>query len=147
MMTRTRTTRKLHFSYNHQRRLKSRTFTCPTLPNVYPNHPPDSRFPMCSRTIRLSHSVTKKQKWSVAEARPTDSGSYRLTKQESAGRFLGSIRMREIFQFEVWNSSNFVIIFSFIEKSMKKFEINTIDRRYIEKHLEFFSEFFVYIPL
>ena len=35
---------------------------------------------------------------------------YRLTKQESAGRFLESIRMRGIFQFEVWNSSNFVII-------------------------------------
>jgi len=35
--------------------------------------------------------------------------------------------MREIFQFEVWNSSNFVIIFSFIEKSIQKFEINTID--------------------
>jgi len=35
--------------------------------------------------------------------------------------------MRKIFQFEVWNSSNFVIIFSFIEKLMKKFEINTID--------------------
>jgi len=33
--------------------------------------------------------------------------------------------MREIFQFEVWNSSNVVIIFSFIEKSMKKFEIIT----------------------
>jgi len=26
-----------------------------------------------------------------------------------------------------WNSSNFVIIFSFIEKWMKNFEINTID--------------------
>jgi len=57
--------------------------------------------------------------------------------------------MRETFQFEVWNSSNFDIIFSFIEKSMKKFEIlyNTIDWCYIEEHLEFFSEFLIYIPL
>ena len=31
--------------------------------------------------------LQKKKKWSVAEARPADSGSYRLTKQESAGRF------------------------------------------------------------
>jgi len=64
------------------------------------------------------NTVLQKKKWSVAEARPADSGSYRLTKQESAGRFLGSVRMREIFQFKVWNSSNFVIIFSIIEKSM-----------------------------
>jgi len=47
--------------------------------------------------------------------------------KDSAGRFLGSIRMREISQFEVWNSSNFVIIFSFMEKLIKKFEIDTID--------------------
>jgi len=73
------------------------------------------------------NSVIQKRKGFVAEARPADSGSYRLTKQESAGRFLGSIRMHEVFQFQVWNSSNFVIIFSFIEKSMKKFEIDTID--------------------
>ena len=72
------------------------------------------------------HSVTKKKVGCRAEARPAYSDSYKLTKQESAGRFLGAIRMREIFQFEVWNSSNFVIIFSFIEKSMKNFEINTI---------------------
>jgi len=71
--------------------------------------------------------LQKKKKWPVAEARPADSGSHRLTKRESAGRFLGSIRMREIFQSKVWNSSNFVIIFSFLEKSMKKFEIDTID--------------------
>ena len=64
-----------------------------------------------------NNPVLQKKKWSVAEARPADSGSYRLTKQESAGGFLGSIRMREIFQFEVWNSSNFVIILSFVEKS------------------------------
>ena len=66
------------------------------------------------RHLFLLHSVI------VAEARPADSDSYRLTKQESASRFLGSIHMREIFQFEVWNSSNFVILSSFIEKSMKK---------------------------
>ena len=82
---------------------------------------------LCPIRYTLDYTVLHKKKWSVAEARPADSSSYRLTKQESAGRFLGSIRMREIFQFEVWNSSNFVIIFSFIEKSMKKFETNTID--------------------
>jgi len=71
--------------------------------------------------------LQKEKGGSVAEARPADSGSHSLTKQESAGRFLGSIRMREIFQFEVWNSSNFVIIFSSVEKSMKKFEIITIN--------------------
>ena len=72
----------------------------------------------------------KKKKWSVAEARAAHSGSYglyELTKQESTDRFLGSIPMREIFQFEVWNSSSFVNIFLFIEKSMKNFEIDTID--------------------
>jgi len=31
--------------------------------------------------------------------------------------------------------------------TMKKFEIDTIDSCYIEKQLEFFSKFFVYIPL
>jgi len=87
----------------------------------------------------LVHSVTKK-KWSVAEGR-YDSGSYRLTKQECAGRFLGSIRMRKIFQFEVWNSSNFVIIFSFIEKSIKKIEINTIDWCYVRNICIFFQDF------
>ena len=48
----------------------------------------------CCVTFRVKwtiHSITKK-KWPIAEARPADSGSYRLTKQESAGRFLGSIR-------------------------------------------------------
>jgi len=77
--------------------------------------------------VTITQFYKQKEKWSVAEARPADSCSYRLTKQESAGGFLGSIRMREIFQFEIWNPSNFVIISSFIEKSMKKFEIKTID--------------------
>jgi len=85
----------------------------------------DSLQKLCN-SILLYYTVLQKKKWSVAEARPADSGSYRLTKQESAGRFLESIRMREIFQLEVWNSSNFVI-FSLVEKSVKKFEINTID--------------------
>ena len=48
------------------------------------------------------YSITKtKIKGSVTEASPADSGSWRLTKQESAGRFLGSIRVDQIFQLEV----------------------------------------------
>ena len=90
------------------------------------------------------YEIYSKKKSGLSQKRPVDSGSYKLTKQESAGTFLGSIRRREIFQFEFWHSRNFVIIFSFIEKSMKNSEINTSDWCYI---LKFFSESFVYIPL
>ena len=79
--------------------------------------------PLCEKfSVReiTYNTVLQNKKWSVAEARSADPGSYRHTKQESADRFCGSIRMHEIFQFEVWNSSNFVIIFSFIEKSVTK---------------------------
>ena len=91
----------------------------------------------------IKASVTKKKiKGSVTEASPADSSSWELKKHESAGRFHGSIRIAEIFQLEVWNSSNFVFILLFTMKSMKKFETYTIDRCYLEKHLGFFSEFF-----
>jgi len=62
----------------------------------------------------------------LQKASPADSGSLRLTNKESAGRFLGSICIGEIFQLEVWNSS-FVFIFLLTMKSMKKFETYTID--------------------
>jgi len=60
------------------------------------------------------HSVTKK-KWSVAEARPADSGSRRLTKQESAGRFIGSYA-RDI---PVWSLEfqQFPLLFSHSSKN------------------------------
>jgi len=90
--------------------------------------------------------LQKKSGLSQKRDQPIMVVTYGLTKQESAGRFLWSIRMREIFQFEVWNSSNFVIIFLFIEKSMEKFEINTIDWCYIEEHLEFFFRIFRLYP-
>ena len=86
-------------------------------------------------------------KGSATEASPADSGGWRLTKQESAGQFFGSIRIDDIFQLEVWKSSNFVFIFIFTVKSMRKFETYTIDRCYLEQHLGFFSEFPVYTPL
>jgi len=83
-----------------------------------------------------STQCVTKRKWSVLEARLAHFGNYRITKQESDRRFLGSIRM--IFQFEVWNSSNFVIIL--------KFEIYT-NGCYTERHLEFFLEFSVHTQL
>ena len=89
-------------------------------------------FSLCGRVYTV-HSfilitvLQKKMNSSVTEANPSNSVSWRLTKQEFACRFLGSIRIGEIFQLEVWNSSNFVFIFLFTMESMKKFETHTID--------------------
>ena len=87
------------------------------------------------------YTVLKKIKGSVTEASPADSGNWRLTKQESSGRFLGSICIGEIFQLEAWNSGSFVFIFLFTMKSMKKFETNFINW-YFQQHLILFSELF-----
>jgi len=74
---------------------------------------------------QLKHSVTK-EKSGLSQKRDQPILVV-ISSQNKNPLAVGSIRMREIFQFEVWNSSTFVIIFSFIEISMKKFEINTID--------------------
>ena len=85
-----------------------------------------------------------KKKSCVIEASPVDTGSLGLPEHESVDRFSLSDQDGEIFQLEVWNSSNFVLIFLFLSKSMKKFETYTIGECYLEEHLEFFSEFSVY---
>jgi len=41
--------------------------------------------PTSAHWINSCNTVLQKKRWSVAEARPANSGSYRLTKQESAG--------------------------------------------------------------
>ena len=64
----------------------------------------------------LFSATKEKIEDSVTEASPSDSDSSRLAKQESAW----SIHIGEIFQLEIWNSGNFVFIFLFTLKLMRK---------------------------
>ena len=85
---------------------------------------PSSMAPQISYITVLQQKV----KGSVTEMSPADSDTWRLTKQESAGRFLESIGIGEIFQLEVWNSNNFVFISLFTWKSVKEFHRSMLFR-------------------